>query len=539
MTTFATPIDKIALASIRRVIGLGAIALRVIAVFATALALGACTTAPQEFRTRAPNPDESILFADGVIFGDSIRNNFAVAIDDQGNFLFARNTRVDPRLAYRDLLDRADVAAIEIWPGYYGVGDIVRIQFNSGAADGEVYCAATFPPLFVDDSAQCPSMRDRDALPKNGYDACGWGVFVSPADSCQYSPYGAPQPAGYVPCYFDEFVFYVPETEYCPRASEQQRPPAGFDLCYPIDETGDLKGDVAYYYPAEYKCIPMETAPRAIMGPTDDRVAFADAAPLEQEAARATAMLVRERLIVPVGETRDVRLLENPSAPQLCEEERFARYPKSGECSAVKIGDRLVATAAHCVRTERQCQRMRVVFGFHAVSEAAGEQSTIIPAENVYRCERVVDYQQPDIGKRGADWAILELDRDIDAPSVTLSELTGGSGDGRGEYVTIIGHPMGLPTIVTRASPVKWLASEYFVTEADTFIGNSGSPAFIETALREGRLEIAGILARGEHDFNDAVDEEHACLTVRHCPENVCHGEDVTLADLLKETVAE
>ena len=68
----------------------------------------------------------------------------------------------------------------------------------------------------------------------------------------------------------------------------------------------------------------------------------------------------------------------------------------------------------------------------------------------------------------------------------------------------------------------------YFITNLDSFEGNSGAPVFSE---RDQFVE--GILVGGEDDF--FWDSKKDCYRVKRCSEKRCQGESVTKITALKE----
>ncbi len=81
-------------------------------------------------------------------------------------------------------------------------------------------------------------------------------------------------------------------------------------------------------------------------------------------------------------------------------------YGKS-HCTAFLIGPRLVATAGHCLRgvPPASCNGVRVSFDYRTGQKIAGSRNLHDP---IYRCKRIVD-----IGSRGSDYALIELDRPV------------------------------------------------------------------------------------------------------------------------------
>ena len=66
----------------------------------------------------------------------------------------------------------------------------------------------------------------------------------------------------------------------------------------------------------------------------------------------------------------------------------------------------------------------------------------------------------------------------------------------------------------------------YFVSNLDTYGGNSGSAVF-----NSATNEVVGILVRGDADFFS----QNGCAVSNRCFASGCRGEDVTRVDLLSK----
>lgn len=329
-------------------------------------------------------------------------------------------------------------------------------------------------------------------------------------------------PVRHVPCEYENVSFFVPENRYCPKARLGDRPAAGAALY--VSWQADGSPPSLYYHREDFDGVSIYLY--QIIGNSDDRYASNEATGKELAAARTTAMLLRHDH-ARAGVDGLMELADDPDWPPLCSDERFAGLPQPGRCSGVKIGDRLVATSAHCMRNTRQCNETAVVFGYLGNSATSADHT--VDAANVFQCKSIVASRRPAaIGQRGADWAIIELDRDIDAPNAVLA----GSGEVRPSVVTtVIGHPLGLPTVVTRLGVVQTTTTEYFITNSDTFVGNSGSAVFAAESLDADVPRVLGLLTGGGYDFEDAMEGGEACLKARWCRDADCLGDDVVYAD--------
>jgi V8-like Glu-specific endopeptidase len=356
-------------------------------------------------------------------------------------------------------------------------------------------------------------------------------------ENCEWGENGKPivlpaprvAPIGHVPCEYEHVSFYVPENRYCPDPAKNAPPPGVASYVSWTDDNSEPP-EVFFHRP-DYNG--RDLTMLMIMGDTDDRFLITDATARERAAAESTVVLVKRDHISRLNDAT-VRLQKEPSWQPLCSDEQFASLPRPGRCSGVKIGNRLVATSAHCVRNANQCADTSVVLGFPERNGTAA--SNEVPSNHVYQCTAIVASRQPaTIGERGADWTIFRVDRDIDAPSAQLA----GSSDVRPSVVTtVIGHPLGLPSIVTRLGVVQVAATNYFIANSDTFVGNSGSAVFSAQSVEDGAPRVLGLLTGGQYDFVDSSENGQQCVKARWCkggPE--CLGDDVVYANDMKKAL--
>ena len=191
--------------------------------------------------------------------------------------------------------------------------------------------------------------------------------------------------------------------------------------------------------------------------------------------------------------SQDGRLtLENfGEKAQLCKSEPFREQTIGAFCSGSLVAPDLVMTAGHCVKTSFDCSQTKMVFGY-AIKEKGKNPSRVEPSE-VYSCKGIVTRDQDD---RGADYAIIKLDRPV--PNHEPLQVNRAGSVGEGTRLFVIGHPVGLPLKVAGGATVRnvFNYAGYFNANLDTYGGNSGSAVFNEeTGL------IEGILVRGGTDF--------------------------------------
>jgi hypothetical protein len=216
------------------------------------------------------------------------------------------------------------------------------------------------------------------------------------------------------------------------------------------------------------------------------------------------------------------------TSQRLAPDQRFAEQPADAFCTGFLVGEDLLVTAGHCVKDHRSseasapkdhdgacqenlrqgksCEYIKVVFGFR--KELGGWIPRSVPADNVYKCAKVVAHS---LGS-GPDYAVIRLDRKV-AGRRPLAINRNNAGLSAETPLFVIGHPSGIPLKIAgdakvvsistdvyvnvRGTRSKWTDKGYsFLTNLDTFHGNSGSPVFsLNTML------VEGILVSGDEDY--------------------------------------
>jgi len=198
-----------------------------------------------------------------------------------------------------------------------------------------------------------------------------------------------------------------------------------------------------------------------------------------------------------------------------CSSERFANQVTAPSCTGFLIGEDVIATAGHCVSKSSDCKNYKWVFDFQLAN--ATDTSVVVPGNSVYGCKSIISSVNSSSTKD--DYAIIRLDRKVLDRSVLEYRLSGKVADGA--PLVLIGHPKGLPMKIAGGAVVRSnTATKYFVTNVDSYGGNSGSPVFNATT---GVVE--GILVRGEADYTTTTS---GCYVSKVCSNTGCRGEDVT-----------
>lgn len=279
----------------------------------------------------------------------------------------------------------------------------------------------------------------------------------------------------------------------------------------------------------------------------DNRVDFFSASADMQKLSDSVVSLwnAEKTVFDPASKTYTLKTTNFGSDLNLCPGEKFREQPTGAFCSGSLVGEDMIMTAGHCITDETRCADTKVVFGY-AIRTEGGQAPTKIAQEEVYNCKKIVK-RFPDTepgavfpldpmqfisliqfagmalssgtSRLGPDYALIQLDRKVAGHealavnrSITLK---------RGDAIFVIGHPVGLPLKVTDGATVRDTApAGYFVTDLDTFGGNSGSPVFnAKTKL------VEGILVRGDKDF---IQSPAGCNTMATFSQNGGRGEDVT-----------
>lgn len=219
----------------------------------------------------------------------------------------------------------------------------------------------------------------------------------------------------------------------------------------------------------------------------------------------------------------------------LCPGTKFMEQPIGAFCSGSLVGEDLVITAGHCVKTDADCKNTKMVFGY-AVKKNGEEAVTTMPAGEVYTCGKIIKRflagepgsDNPTGQNLGPDYALIQLDRKVTGHKPL--GINRGTNLKKGDGIFVIGHPVGLPLKVAAGASVRDFSKVgYFTADLDTFGGNSGSPVFnTRTSL------IEGILVRGDEDFSDSP---AGCTTMSTYAQTGGRGEDVTKISAISASI--
>ncbi|MEE3079958.1 MAG: serine protease [Bdellovibrionota bacterium] len=258
---------------------------------------------------------------------------------------------------------------------------------------------------------------------------------------------------------------------------------------------------------------------KVVYGEDDRRDLYEVSNSLHLELARSTAAMIAGYK-VKITANGSVELKDTKTLAQrgICSDERFSEQVTSANCSGFLVGEDLLVTAGHCIKTQSDCEANKWVFDFAYHSNNTNEVMELNES-SVYGCKEIIerDLNRSD----NNDYALIRLDRKV-TDRDPLKFRTNGQVK-EGADLVVIGHPTGLPTKVADGATVRSNPSSrvYFTANLDTFGGNSGSAVF---DANTGVVE--GILVRGETDYK--YDWNKGCRVVYKCSDNGCRGEDVT-----------
>ncbi len=184
-------------------------------------------------------------------------------------------------------------------------------------------------------------------------------------------------------------------------------------------------------------------------------------------------------------------LLSDREGLNLCADEKFSDHHSVNSCTGFLIAEDLLASAGHCFSSDLDCSNKVIVFDVFQKNEV--KKGYRISNKNIYECKEVVSRVLD--SENSIDYVVIRLKRKVaDRPILKLRTAGLISSN---EKVFMIGHPLGLPLVVsTTANIVESDNDHFFKATLDSFEGNSGSPVF-----NSKTFEVEGILVRGEEDF--------------------------------------
>jgi hypothetical protein len=256
----------------------------------------------------------------------------------------------------------------------------------------------------------------------------------------------------------------------------------------------------------------------------DDRVdLYLISDPAILQLADSTVGMVRNQSLEPgAPEMIDVHAKAFGVEFDLCKDETYYSQPNPSMCSGFLVGEDLIATAGHCIVNDSDCSSHSFVFGLNM--KDAENPVTAVPASDVYKCHKIIKREQTE----EQDFALIQVDRPVVGHKpLRLAETPAQAND----PVFVIGHPSGLPTKIGGGAHIRRVSEAYFVSNLDTYGGNSGSAVF--NALTS---EVVGILVRGDQDFG--WNSEKQCTASVICKDDECRGEDSTNISFIRNAIS-
>lgn len=234
------------------------------------------------------------------------------------------------------------------------------------------------------------------------------------------------------------------------------------------------------------------------------------------------AQIPKWRITAEDNESISIRTKSLTNGLKFCPDEKFSELPIVSSCSAFMVAPDLILTAGHCLKDKYECQKNYWVLDYDDAAGFEGPSGTAtFKKENVYSCSKILSWSE----NPKLDYALVQLNRKItDRPPLTIRR-TGKVDDS--ESLTVIGHPLGLPKIISNEAIIRNNSLIYtFLTNADAFSGNSGSPV-----INSKTKQVEGILVRGDEDFK--MDIDLGCNRIFRCQRNDCRGETVQRTTVL------
>jgi len=207
-----------------------------------------------------------------------------------------------------------------------------------------------------------------------------------------------------------------------------------------------------------------------------------------------------------------------------CSSVRFADQYIGPRCTGFLIAPNLIATAAHCMNEQGDCEKYFWIFDYQLKS--SGDKSyTKIPTEKVYSCKKIYSIKYEYFN--GLDYALVELDRAVlNRPLLAIDFFADTTA---GLPIFMIGHPSGLPLKYTDGAAVTKDLEHAFETDLDIFGGNSGGPIF--SVLTN---QVVGIASRGHANW--VTRPGATCKSEKVCtPKDNCNPTVVAKIKFIKD----
>lgn len=266
---------------------------------------------------------------------------------------------------------------------------------------------------------------------------------------------------------------------------------------------------------AQIKKFPPAIIPKVIYGIDNRMDVYQSSDSLMNSLARSTAaQILNDNFIL----KDDVYSLVSKTLAEegICKSERFSNQIVPANCTGFLVAPDILVTAGHCVNSDSDCGNHSWFFDFS--NDSSLKSTFTFKKDQVFHCTRIIAREKDE--EIMSDYAVLKLDRPVLGRAPLKFRSRGKVADDA--VLTVIGHPSGLPLKITPAADMRDNSNPiYFVTNSDTYSGNSGSPVIDS---RTGVVE--GILVRGDTDYTQKDNEE--CSVSVHHDLDLGRGEEVT-----------
>lgn len=231
---------------------------------------------------------------------------------------------------------------------------------------------------------------------------------------------------------------------------------------------------------------------------TDDREVVSRKSPARiQEIARAIGYIISNDYLTKGLFKTTIQANSLKNEANMCVDEKFVKFPSASNCTGFLVDKDIMISAGHCFETESDCSSKKIIFDLDEKKQSENGYSVFNTA--VFSCKRIIVQSFSD----EADYSIIQLEKvPAGRKPLVLNTQKKISDDSK---VFMVGHPMGLPQIYSKAARiVDNMNPSKFKAELDSFSGNSGSPV-----INAKTFQVEGILVGGQEDL--VFDSENFC----------------------------